>query len=263
MACRVEFHPASRDFVRIEVGIDDRLLLPDRLVHIVAERVDDAASSCQRNIGKFGIFVRAVEAFRIHILGHIRICVEYVYMAFDRDVFDSVMPLLVVVRVRRQVERYASLVERDSCERHVVLPADKRSHPAPLRVGDREVISRIVSVSPDESLCSCRLDLSVLSNELSFRREDQVRAVKRAVNCVSFSDADAYISACFLRRGGKHLSLFARHYYRIVIIYFPVVAAGFVSLADRESERQSKRIARNERFREHYQLSAVLACFLY
>ena len=121
----------------------------------------------------------------------------------------------------------------------------------------------VLVVCPDEPFSSCGFDLAVMINELTFRREYQVRAVQRTVSIISFCHTDAYISFSFGSRFSYHLRFFTRHHYGVVIVHFPVITLRFITLADRETECQSQRIARDERFRKYYQFSPFAACFFY
>ena len=69
------------------------------------------------------------------------------------------LPFGVIVGVGIDVDSHALLVERDSRERHIALPADQAAHRPPRSVGYGEIV--LVRIAPDQPLGAGRLELAV------------------------------------------------------------------------------------------------------
>ena len=218
--------------------------------------VDDAAAAAAGDVVQVRDLVRAVQPGGVVRAVKDHVAVDEVAPALERDVLHGGLPLGVVVRVRRDVERHALFIQRRARQRHIALPADEAAHRAPRRVHDREIPA--VGVAPDHALGPGGLELAVHGGERAVRAEDEVGVVERARYAVALRHADAHIRACGLCRRGEALRLRPGHDDGVVAIQLPVLAAVLVACADREAERHAVRVAGDEQLREHDELRAVV-----
>src|SRR5262245_30962751 len=87
------------------------------------------------------------------------------------------LPAVAVIGGRGDVDLDARLVERETRERHVVLPADQAAKPAEVRLDRAQALA--VARAPDESLVVRRDELAVLERERAVGSVVEERVVER------------------------------------------------------------------------------------
>ena len=218
--------------------------------------VDDAAAAAAGNGVQARDLVRAVQPGGVVRAVEDHVAVDEVAPALERDVLHGGLPLGVVIRVRRDVERHTLFIQRRACQRHIAFPADEAANRAPRGVHDREIPA--VGVAPDHALRARGLELAVHGGERAVRAEDEVGVIERARHAVALRHPDAHIRARGLCRRGEALRLRPGHDDGVVAVKLPVLAAILIARADREAERHAVRVAGDEQLREHDELCAML-----
>ena len=221
VAAHVELHAARGHALHIKVGIEDVLPVPHRLHDIVPIRVDDAAAAAAGDIAQARELFGTVQPGWVIRAVKDHVAIDEIAPALERDVLHGGLPLGVVIRVRRDVERHALFIQRRACQRHIALPADEAAHRAPRRVHDREIPA--VGVAPDHALCPGGLELAVHGRERAVRAEDEVGIVERAGHTVALRYTDAHVCARGLCRRGEALRLRAGHDDGVVAVQLPVL----------------------------------------
>ena len=226
----------------------------------MAAWVDDAAATAAR------LFVQPIDGFffgqiiRIHILREILIHIEHVATPFDGDMLHRVLPFRIVVRIRRQIEADALLIQGRASQGHVIFPANERPHGAPGRLDDGEIRRRHVRIGPDVAFSASRLDFPVMGHELAVRREDDVAAIEGIARRVPLRHAEADIGIGFLGGCGDVGQVFADDD-GFVIVALEIGALRVIAAADGEAEGQAVGIAWHERFGKDDELGSIAAGF--
>ena len=107
MAAAVKLHAAGGNLLHVKIGVNNGFFVPDGFACFVAEGVDDAAAAAAGNNGKTGNLIGAALRFRIVRFAENEVGIYKVAVAFNCNMANRVLPLGVVVRVRRNVDRNA------------------------------------------------------------------------------------------------------------------------------------------------------------
>ena len=153
-------------------------------------RIDHAASSPAHDIIYLRDLLISAGGLRVHILRKVHIRIDEEAVSLDGDMADRILPLLIVIRIRGNIERNSLLVKRHSRKRHVALPADQITHRSPRCLHYREEI--LIRISPDHALTACRFQLSVV-HRLSIRRDHDIGIVNRRRNSITLRISDTHI----------------------------------------------------------------------
>lgn len=123
------------------------------------------------------------------------------------------------------------------------------------RVHDREEI--FVTVAPNHTLAAGGLELAVVHGS-AVRGDHHVGVVQRTVERLPLGIANADIDATRLGLVDDLLHLGPVGQNGVVVVLFPVFAAGLVAAADTEAEGQTEGIAGDKEFREYDEFCAVI-----
>src|SRR5437588_5135075 len=160
---------------------------------------------------------------------------------------DRLVPVLRVVRRRSEVDLDPGLVERETRERHQVLPADEPADPAEVGLDRLEPLA--VAETPDEPLVVRRHELPVVDDEPRVRAEDEQRVVERAAG--ELVGADGEPDALLARDACEPLGGRARHLDRLA--REPPEHRLHVGAAGEEANPPVGGVDRDERLREERQ----------
>src|SRR3954466_6664122 len=105
----------------------------------------------------------------------ILIASNYKTASFACNVREGCLPAVATVGGGSEVDFNALLIQRHSCKRHVVLPANQSPDFTDRRIKHIEIAS--LSLSPNDALSGRRFDLAVTMQKISFRTEVQQRAI--------------------------------------------------------------------------------------
>jgi hypothetical protein len=176
MADRIESLALLEQPVRVELGVEDPLLVVHRTGEIVAVRSEDGAAAAADHIDALELAAEG-EVVRVgaRTLEVTRADDEGARLTGDVD--ERRLPSLAVVGGRREVDLHARVVQGEARERHVVLPADQAADACDLRVDRVQAVT--VSLTPDQAFVIRRDELAVLEQKPSVCTVDEQRVVER------------------------------------------------------------------------------------
>ena len=106
----IEHKPQQGDLAHIQIGIEDRLFVPDRLSHITAPWVNDTAAADTDLIGQHIDFMGGSQVFGVHGLGEILVRIDDETAPLHGDMPDGFQPLGIVIGVGGQIDGNALFI---------------------------------------------------------------------------------------------------------------------------------------------------------
>ncbi len=259
MAADVVFHAASGDAAEVEIGVDYALAVPERLGELVAVGVDDAAPAAAHHVRQRSYLRRRALRRGVHLPREVHVAVHKIAVALYGDVPYRVLPLRVVVRVGRDVDGHAPLIERDAREGHVAFPADEAAHRAPGRAQHGEEVA--VCVAPDHALAARGLELAVVERR-AVGRDEHVGVIERRRHGVALGIAYAEVYSGLLRRLAQGAHLLPVREDRILVVAQPVAPPRLSAAAHGVAEGHAVWVARDEELREYHKVRAALGALV-
>lgn len=259
MAADVVLHAARGDAAEVEIGVDYALAIPERLGELMAVGVDDAAPAAAHHVRQRGYLRRRALRRGVHLPREVHVAVHKIAVALDGDVAYRVLPLRVVVRVGRDVDGHALLIERNAREGHVAFPADEAAHRAPGRSQHGEKVA--VRVAPDHALAARGLELAVVERR-AVGRDEHVGVIERRRHGVALGVAYAEVYTRLPRRLAQGAHFLSVREDRILVVVQPVAPPRLRPAAHGVAEGHAVGIARDEELREHHKVRAALGALV-
>ena len=259
MAADVVFHAARGDAAEVEVGVDYALAVPQGLGELMAVGVNDAAPAAAHHVRQRCYLRHRALRRGVHLPREVHVAVHKVAVALDGDVAYRVLPLLVVVGVGRDVDGHALLIERDTREGHVALPADETAHRAPGRAQHGEEVA--VRVAPDHALAARGLELAVVERR-AVGSNEHVGVIERRRHGIALGVAYAEVYPGLLRRLAQGAHLLPVREDRILVVAQPVAPPRLSAAAHGVAEGHAVWVARDEELREYHKVRAALGALV-
>ena len=244
----IEALPLLGEARRIELGVEDSLLVVERAGEIRAVGTEDRAAAPAEDVAPLELVEkREVRRIRARPLEVARRDHEGPRLAGDVD--ERRLPGIAVVGRRGDVELDARLVEREARERHVVLPADQAADPPDRRLERAQPAP--VALAPDQALVVRRHELPVVERELARGRVVEERVVDRArTGGVDLVDPGDEPDAVLAGDRAQSVGIGARHLERLSVQERERRLRARIRPAGERLRPRRGRIGGNERLRE-------------